>query len=170
MRGATEALTAAGLSAHSEGICIREIPHTRAAGADEFKSIWAGPHRPTAIVCFSDMMAYGVLDAARAIGVSIPGDVSVAGFDDLLDSALVTPSLTTVRQPIETKGRLAAEYLVDAIAARRPDGTRRDMLKTTLLVRDSTAAAKPARHDGTGRRVRSARPARSTRPGSPDGR
>ena len=142
MRGAAVALEAVGLSLDSEGIAVREIAHTRAAGTDAFKALWAEPVKPTAIVCFSDMMAYGVLDAARAIGVSIPDEVSVAGFDDLLDSALVTPSLTTVRQPIETKGRLAAEHLVDAIAAGKTDGSRRDMLKTTLLVRASTAMLK----------------------------
>lgn len=140
MQGAATALAAAGLAPDSDGIVVREIPHTRSAGADAFNSLWTAPLRPTAIVCFSDMMAYGVLDAARALGVSIPGDVSVAGFDDLLDSALITPSLTTVRQPIETKGRLAAEHLVDAISAGRTDGARRDMLNTTLLVRNSTGA------------------------------
>jgi DNA-binding LacI/PurR family transcriptional regulator len=124
---------------------VREIAHSRAAGAEEFKAIWSGAVRPTAIVCFSDMMAYGVFDAARALGVSIPDEVSVAGFDDLLDSALVTPGLTTVRQPIETKGRLAAEHLVDAIAAGKSDGSRRDMLSTTLLVRASTAPVRTAR-------------------------
>lgn len=138
MRGAATALEAAGLSLDSDGIAIREIPHTRAAGAEGFKAVWAEADKPTAIICFSDMMAYGVLDAARALGVSIPGDVSVAGFDDLLDSALITPSLTTVRQPIETKGRLAAEHLVDAIAAGKSQSTRTEMLQTTLLVREST--------------------------------
>lgn len=138
MRGAATALEAAGLSLDSDGIAIREISHTRAAGAEGFKAVWAEADKPTAIICFSDMMAYGVLDAARALGVSIPGDVSVAGFDDLLDSALITPSLTTVRQPIETKGRLAAEHLVDAIAAGKSQSTRTEMLQTTLLVREST--------------------------------
>ncbi len=138
MRGAAIALEAAGLSLDSPGISIHEIAHTRAAGAERFRTVWAAPERPTAIVCFSDMMAYGVLDAARTMGVSIPRDVSVAGFDDLLDSAIISPSLTTVRQPIESKGRLAAEHLVDAIASGKPHTSRRDRLQTMLLVREST--------------------------------
>lgn len=137
MQGAITALASQGLTPDSDEVTVLEVPCTRAGGAAAFQQLWAQTERPTAIVAFSDIIALGVLDAARDADVSVPDEVSVTGFDDLAEASWSLPSLTTIRQPIETKGRLAAEYLVESIAA----SAARDhhqRLHTVLLVRDST--------------------------------
>jgi DNA-binding LacI/PurR family transcriptional regulator len=138
MQGALAALADHDLTPESPGISIREVPCTRLGGMRAFQEIWGEPDRPTAIVAFSDIIALGVLDAARDAGVSVPGEVSVSGFDDLAEASWSMPSLTTVRQPIESKGRLAAEFLVESISASDSSRVHQQRLHTTLLVRDST--------------------------------
>lgn len=138
MQGAVAALGAYGLTPESEGISILEVPCTRQGGTRGFQELWARDERPTAIVAFSDIIALGVLDAARDAGVSVPGEVSVSGFDDLAEAGWAMPSLTTVRQPIESKGRLAAEFLVESISAEDVSRGHQQRLHTTVLLRDST--------------------------------
>lgn len=138
MQGAMAALAAYGLSPESEGISVLEVPCTRQGGTRGFQELWARDERPTAIVAFSDIIALGVLDAARDAGVSVPGEVSVSGFDDLAEAGWAMPSLTTVRQPIESKGRLAAEFLVESISAEDTSRGHQQRLHTTVLLRDST--------------------------------
>ena len=138
MQGAIDALATVGLTPASEGISVVEVACTRAGGSRAFQELWASNNRPTAIVAFSDIIALGVLDAAREASVSVPGEVSVSGFDDLAEAGWANPSLTTVRQPIESKGRLAAEFLVESISASDVSRDHHQRLHTTLLVRDST--------------------------------
>lgn len=94
--------------------------------------------RPTAIFAGSDMAALGVLRAATELGLSVPRDVSVVGYDDLSLAAWATPALTTVRQPLEEMGAMATGMLIDLIEGRQPP-TRRINLATELVVRESTA-------------------------------
>ncbi|MGC3955473.1 MAG: LacI family DNA-binding transcriptional regulator [Propionicimonas sp.] len=138
MEGAIAGLATAGLTPLSPGIRIVEVPCTRAGGVTAFTTLHSQPEPPTAMVAFSDIIAFGILDAAREAGVQVPRDLSVSGFDDLAEASWTTPSLTTIRQPIATKGRLAAEYLVEAITADADPEIRRQRLATTLLLRDST--------------------------------
>lgn len=138
MQGTLAALADFDLTPESPGISLKEVQCTRLGGMKAFQEIWAQPDRPTAIIAFSDIIALGVLDAAREADVSIPGDVSVSGFDDLAEASWSTPSLTTVRQPIESKGRLAAEFLVESISAADNSRAHQQRLHTTLLVRGST--------------------------------
>jgi len=135
--GVREGLAGAGLGLDSAGISVLEVPCTRAGGAQAFDAVWREPPYPTAIVAFSDIIALGILDRARQAGVDVPRELSVTGFDDLAEAAWTHPSLTTIRQPIATKGRLAAEYLVETIVGTttRPHVQR---LATALLVREST--------------------------------
>lgn len=137
--GVRSALAAAGLSLDSDGVSILEVPCTRQGGVEGFRRLFEAAEPPTAIVAFSDIIAVGVLDAARAAGVDVPGQLSVTGFDDLAESAWSQPALTTVRQPIEAKGRLAAEFLVEAIASKSTARSHHQRLHTTLLVRESSA-------------------------------
>lgn len=139
-QGAIAALAQQDLTFESPEIDVREIPCTRSGGEEAFRAIWSSPERPTAIVCFSDVIAFGVLDAARELGVSVPQEVSVTGFDDLAEAQWSNPGLTTVRQPIESKGRLAAEYLVESIAAGENRRIQQQQLHTTLLLRQSTSS------------------------------
>ncbi|GAB3398508.1 LacI family DNA-binding transcriptional regulator [Humibacter soli] len=96
---------------------------------------------PTALFTCSDEMALGVYRAARSLGVSIPGDLSVIGFDDLPESSWITPAMTTVRQPIEEMAAAAMRMLL-RVRAGTPAGSAREELSTELVVRGSTATAR----------------------------
>jgi DNA-binding LacI/PurR family transcriptional regulator len=95
---------------------------------------------PTAILAMSDVLALGALQAAAEVGVRVPDDLSLVGFDDSPAATLAVPPLTTVAQPHEEKGRLAAQWLLESIASgRRPARRRRALLPTELVLRKSTA-------------------------------
>lgn len=100
------------------------------------------PDRPSAVLCFSDAIARGVIRALQDAGLRVPDDISVVGFDDNPISRRTNPALTTVRQDAEGKGRAAADALTLAIdrARTRPSTRGRHLvLPTELVVRDSTA-------------------------------
>jgi DNA-binding LacI/PurR family transcriptional regulator len=104
----------------------------------------AADPRPTAVLCLSDVLALGVVRVANDLGLTVPGDVSVVGFDDSPFARRVDPPLTTVRQDIVAKGELAAEALIEAIAAARAGKkprARHRTLPTELIVRESTGPA-----------------------------
>jgi DNA-binding LacI/PurR family transcriptional regulator len=110
-----------------------------AAGVRAFESLPKGKRRPTAVLAMSDMTAIGVMSAAQAAGVRVPGDLSVVGFDDLPMSAWTNPALTTVRQPIIEKGRIAARLLIQRMMGKAIDSP--SPLATSLVVRNSTSQA-----------------------------
>lgn len=95
--------------------------------------------RPTAILAMTDQLARGALAAARAAGLSVPADLSVVGFDDLPIAAETGPPLTTVRQPLIDKGRIAARMLLD-LTASPESAPARTILPTELVVRGSTSS------------------------------
>ncbi len=99
------------------------------------------PAPPTAILAMSDILALGALEAAAELGVSIPLQLSVVGFDDSPAALHTDPPLTTVAQPHEEKGRLASQWLMEEIAGgmRSPGPPERKILPTQLVVRQSTA-------------------------------
>lgn len=97
---------------------------------------------PTAIFAFNDNMAFGVMRAARERGLSIPRDLSVAGYDDISAASMVEPTLTTVRQPLQEMGRVAAGLLGRMLDGRRVDVTRIE-LSNRLIVRRSTGRVPP---------------------------
>jgi DNA-binding LacI/PurR family transcriptional regulator len=108
------------------------------------RDLLTGERPPTAILAMSDVLALGALQAAAELGIAVPAELSVVGFDDSPAAALATPALTTVAQPHEEKGRLASEWLIRALE----EGTtlrerrRREILPTELVVRESTAPPK----------------------------
>lgn len=95
--------------------------------------------RPTAIVSASDTQAMGVLAAAASLGLRVPEDVSVIGYDDTHVSSWTVPELTTIRQPLEEMGRVALGMVLD-LAQGHALGSRHIELATELVVRRSTAA------------------------------
>jgi DNA-binding LacI/PurR family transcriptional regulator len=98
--------------------------------------------RPTAILCFSDAIARGVIHAAEDAGLDVPADLSVVGFDDNPAGRRTRPALTTVRQDVDAKGRAAARALTGAIErakTQRAGRAKHLVLDTELVVRDSTA-------------------------------
>jgi LacI family transcriptional regulator len=99
---------------------------------------------PSAIFASNDAMAMGAMDAVRSRGLRIPKDVSVLGFDDIPQAALVRPALTTVRQPLEQMGRVATQMLLDMLKNPGKEISRIE-LPTELIIRGSTSPQK----DGT---------------------
>jgi DNA-binding LacI/PurR family transcriptional regulator len=94
------------------------------------------PDPPTAIFAATDDLAVEVLDVARTIGVSVPEQLSVVGFDDTLVAGLTTPKLTTIRQPLFEMGQLAAKLLIAHI---QDQSSSVHVISPELIVRDSTA-------------------------------
>lgn len=98
---------------------------------------------PTALLCFSDEMANGVVRAAESLGLRVPEDLSVVGFDDSPLARRMRPTLTTVRQPVAEKGHTAAAALTALIERAKSEThksrARHFLLPTELIVRDSTA-------------------------------
>src|SRR5579871_4477600 len=92
----------------------------------------------TAIFCFNDISAIGAIRALKDVGLSVPGDVSVVGFDDILSAAYATPSLTTVRQPLTEMGKRGAEILLDRIGDREKEFPAEVVMSPELVVREST--------------------------------
>jgi LacI family transcriptional regulator len=96
----------------------------------------APPYRPDAIVCGNDERALATLLAAEDLGLSVPGDVAVTGWDDILAARHARPALTTVGQPMRQLGAWAARALDERIAGRRAAAVK-ELLPTRLIVRDS---------------------------------
>lgn len=138
LAGYRDALTAAGIAVDPELIWPGAFALAAGTRAGE-RFLGCGVARPTAVFAASDEMAIGFAQAAKEAGVSVPKDVSVAGFDGIEYSAFYDPALTTVVQPRAEMGRLAAETLVKrmaGIAIRK----RRVRLPCSLAFRDSVTA------------------------------
>lgn len=106
------------------------------------RALLDGADRPTAIFAASDAMALKVVEVAKGLGLRVPGDLSVAGFDNIPDSALAEPGLTTVDQSMYRLGYEAARMLTSLVRGDR-EGPSHIMLPTRLVVRGSTAAPEP---------------------------
>ncbi|MEV4278130.1 LacI family DNA-binding transcriptional regulator [Actinoplanes xinjiangensis] len=135
MAGITDALAECGLSLAD--VRLAEVPVSRGEGYRATRALMADDSPPTAVLALSDILAYGAVDALQELAVRVPQEVSVTGFDDLAESSWFRPRLTTVRQPIVTKGRMAAEFLISAI--RGEEQHPHQTLETSLVVRESTA-------------------------------
>jgi DNA-binding LacI/PurR family transcriptional regulator len=107
-------------------------------GRDGGRQLLGLAHPPTAIFASNDLEALGVLDAARAAGVDVPGALSVVGFDDNIQARTAAPRLTTVRQPFAEIGQTAARTLIQLLNGQTPPSHRLE-LATELVVRESTA-------------------------------
>ena len=96
----------------------------------------------TAVFCFNDIAAIGAIRALKDAGLSVPGDISVVGFDDILSAAYATPSLTTVRQPLSEMGQRGAQVLLERIADREKSFPSDIVVEPELVIRESTGPAK----------------------------
>ena len=108
------------LAATEAGLDVDRIPmiettYSIESGVQAFRQIMAWTPRPTAVFCGNDVLAIGALRAAREMGLSVPGDVSITGFDDIELASLAEPALTTVHVPHREMGRRAAGMLVDMV-------------------------------------------------------
>jgi LacI family transcriptional regulator len=94
------------------------------------------PELPTAIFASNDLEAFGVMEAIRNQGLNIPDDISVIGFDDIPQASITHPKLTTVRQPLDRMGHVAARMLLDRIENPHLEPSR-VTLATQLVIRDT---------------------------------
>ena len=128
--------------AESPGVTVRRVDGDFSfdGGRHAVAALCGSPDRPTAIFAASDLMAAGVMDGARFdLGLRVPDDLSVAGFDDLPVAAWPSYGLTTIRQPVEEMARLALDLLIERIDdARATPHTR--LVEGRLIVRGSTRA------------------------------
>lgn len=117
---------------------VRSSAFSHEGGYERARELLALPDRPTAVFAGSDEQAFGVIEAARQAGLSVPGDLSVVGFDDLPMARWSSPPLTTVRQPLSDMGRMAGRMLHELIS-QGSLSTHRVELATHLVPRASTA-------------------------------
>ncbi|MGG2198515.1 MULTISPECIES: LacI family DNA-binding transcriptional regulator [Paenibacillus] len=95
--------------------------------------------RPTAIFCCNDLLAIGALQAAKELGLRVPEQLSIVGFDNTILATVTEPPLTTVSQPTEEMGKLAVDLLLSQLK-KEEGGSRRTVLQPELVTRRSTAA------------------------------
>ncbi len=129
-------LSANGISP-DRGLLLEDGNFTIEGGRLAARQVLLSARPPTAIFCMSDEMAFGVFQAARELGLSVPGDLSLIGFDDHPSAEAF--GLTTVHQPVKEMGRMAARMMVDILAGREVV-SRHHPLGLALLARTSTAA------------------------------
>ncbi|HEY3468332.1 MAG TPA: LacI family DNA-binding transcriptional regulator [Amycolatopsis sp.] len=135
--GYLRALEAAGVPA--DETLIRDGAYDPEVSAASAHALLTGPDRPTAIFAANDISAIATVDAARELGLSVPDDLSVVGFDNVPESALCSPPLTTVDQPIREMGHRAISMLIALINGDEVERTH-VTLDTGLVVRHSTRA------------------------------
>jgi LacI family transcriptional regulator len=118
--GVLDSLARAGIPERDLAVasCDGDVAGGRAAA----EALLARASRPTAILCYNDLVAVGALHAISDAGLHVPGDVSVVGFDDIPIASMVSPALTTVAQAVAEMARWAVERITAQIAARRGEG------------------------------------------------
>lgn len=110
LKGITERLAVAGINL--ENVPIIETPYDIDNGANAFEQLMTGPKRPSVVMCGNDVLAVGALQRAQEMGIAVPAEVSITGFDGIELARVVTPRLTTVCVPHSEMGRRAADELV----------------------------------------------------------
>ncbi|MBS1166642.1 MAG: cytR1 [Proteobacteria bacterium] len=135
LAGIREALAGEGLALRPQHIF--EGQATFEFGRESLKTCLAGPGpRPTAVICGNDTLAIGALIEARAMGIDVPGTLSVTGFDDLPIAEFTAPPLTTMRVDNAAIGKAAAGYLLTQL--KRQAATPQPPFEAQLIVRGST--------------------------------
>jgi LacI family transcriptional regulator len=136
-QGYREALAAAGVPI--DAALLRHGAFEPEPARDAARELLSLPEPPTAIFAANDLSALATLEVATELNLDVPGQLSVVGFDNIPESALAHPPLTTVRQPIRQMGKDAMAMLISLIAGKELKETH-VTLDTTLVVRRSTAA------------------------------
>ena len=134
--GVRQALSDHGLSLPDERIIER--PYEIREGRDAMHMLMQRPAPPTAVICGNDVLAFGALFECRALGIGVPDEVSITGFDDLEVASELAPPLTTVRVPAVQMGHRAARYLLAGLAGE--PAPHKACLEASLVVRGTTAA------------------------------
>ena len=115
-----------------------------ASGEEALEKLWQENDKPDAIFCVNDLIAYGVLDAARVKGIRVPEDLWVIGYNDIQMSTWAAYDLTTVRQPMGQMAELSVRLLMKRIDDGATVPPQRRRLEAKLIVRGSTGHAPPS--------------------------
>lgn len=135
--GVRLALQQQGLDA--EQLVVIETPYAIENGETAFRQLMARNNPPTAVLCGNDVLAVGALRGAKQLGLAVPGQVSITGFDDIELASIVTPALTTVHVPHRDMGRQAAHALVAMLQQPHPPPSVQ--LPTHLCLRETLGPA-----------------------------
>ena len=139
LRGVREALAARRLQLAAERVI--EKPYSLASGREGLRTLMSGAQPPTAVICGNDVLAIGAIAECNTLGIPVPQQVSITGFDDMEIASLLSPGLTTMHFPADKLGELAASHLLSQLAG-KPAAWRQE-LPVELVVRGTTAP--PAR-------------------------
>ncbi len=131
--GIRDAVAAAGIA--PDTLAVVETVYEIDAGSAAFEKLMSASPRPTAVLCGNDVLAAGALRQARLMGLDVPRDVSITGFDDIELARIVVPALTTVHVPHREMGASAARELVDMVEKGSPGKTLE--LEARICLRDS---------------------------------
>ena len=138
LEGYRQALASAGLAPDPSLVGFGD--NTIPSGQEAAAMLLARPDRPTAIFCANDEMAIGTIIVAKSMGLGVPADLSVVGFDDVEMAAFYDPPLTTIHQPRAKIGRVGVAELLALLEGRRKRSGRRITLKHELVARGSVRA------------------------------
>jgi LacI family transcriptional regulator len=146
LSGVQHALRDRGLALPKDRVVNR--PYDIGEGRAAMRLLMSYDPRPTAVICGNDVLAFGALFECRALGLGVPEDVSITGFDDLEVASQLAPPLTTVRVPADEMGRRAASFLLGRL--RHEPAPNMVRLEANLIVRGTTSA--PRTSGGRSRR------------------
>jgi LacI family transcriptional regulator len=138
--GAQQALAEDGIDVAS--MAVIETDYSIQCGRDAFVEVNQLKPRPTVVICGNDVLAVGAVKAAQGLGLHVPNDVSITGFDDIELASVVSPGLTTVHVPHRNMGRIAAETLMSLVDD--PGVVRQTVLETYIVERESLDAPRAA--------------------------
>jgi LacI family transcriptional regulator len=135
-------LRAHGLAVQDDRVLFSDF--TQTAGRRAGRRLLEAADRPSAVFAANDVIALGVLEAAEALGLCVPGDLSLVGYDDIAYAALPRIQLTTVAQPALEMGRVAGDWVLSVVAGRKRRVLHR-VLEPRLVIRSTTAPPGAAR-------------------------
>jgi LacI family repressor for deo operon, udp, cdd, tsx, nupC, and nupG len=135
-QGVRQALDAGGVPLRTD--LVSDGDYGFQHGRDAARHLLKLPLPPTAIACVSDVVAAGVVAEARVMGLRVPRDVAVAGFDDSQEATMSVPAITTVRQPFEEIGRISIRMLLHNLENPHEPDHRHLMVPHELVIREST--------------------------------
>ncbi len=135
LRGIRSAMTDEGIP--EETLSIAETTYGIAEGGIALEHLMSQPSRPSVVMCGNDVLAVGAIAKAKELGIDIPRDLSVTGFDDLEIAKISSPSLTTVHVPHRRMGKEAARMLINMVS--KKEGQDKILIETSLEMRESLA-------------------------------
>ncbi|NND17746.1 MAG: substrate-binding domain-containing protein, partial [Silicimonas sp.] len=136
LQGIKDAMVSNGLDPSE--LPVIETPYEIENGSNAFEDLWGLITKPTVVMCGNDVLAVGAIQRAIEMGIRIPDDVSVTGFDDLELARIVTPRLTTVHVPHRQMGHEAARELIQMVEGKSQGKSQR--LECALEMRESLRA------------------------------